>query len=131
VSNILLYDTATGEIESQLIGQLNPCDWDPDSQSFVELETPLSHDQLRNSNIDPSTKQLVPKTVIPYTTTGRPVADSTTEYILALPEGTIYEHEALEDNSLEFTFDEPGPFVISLTNPLYSPLELTINVEAT
>jgi hypothetical protein len=86
---------------------------------------------LNASLFDVESGGLVPKTVLPYTTTGRPVADASTEYILALPEGTIYDNRVVEDNSLEFTFDEPGPFVIKLTNPLYSPLELTIDVEAT
>jgi hypothetical protein len=127
----IVYDKETGVLLRQYDGSLNPCDWEPSTEGYYTPQTRVSLDVLKASLFDVESDGLVPKGDFLYSTSGRAVADSTTEYILALPEGTIYEHKALEDNSLEFTFDEPGPFVIMLTNPLYSPLELTINVEAT
>jgi hypothetical protein len=124
----VVYCSDTGAIRKQITGMLNPCDWDPATQGYIELPT---FETIVDRVVDLASLSLVPIGDLPYTTTGRAVADAKTEYILALPEGTIYDNQVVEDNSLEFTFDEPGPFVIKLTNPLYSPLALTIDVEAT
>jgi hypothetical protein len=127
----IVYDKETGVLLRQYDGSLNPCDWEPSTEDYYIPQTRVGLAALEASLFDVESGELVPKGDLPYTTTGRPVADAGTEYILALPEGTTYDNQVVEDRCLEFTFDEPGPFVISLTNPLYSPLELTINVEAT
>jgi hypothetical protein len=124
----IMYNKVTGCVLAKRIGVLTEYDFDPSTHDYIELG---KDEETSGKRVDIVSRELVPQDDLPYTTTGRPVADASTEYILALPEGTIYDNNVVEDNSLEFTFDEPGPFVISLTNPLYSPLELTINVEAT
>jgi hypothetical protein len=125
----VVFNKHTGGINGQIQGCLTEYDWDLSSQEWIQIDAPIT--DMGSKKVDLDTKTVVSVGDLPYTTTGRAVADAKTEYILALPEGTTYEYEVVEDGRLEFTFDVPGPFVIELTNPLYSPLELTINVEAT
>jgi hypothetical protein len=130
--DFIVYRLPTGEIWKQISGWLNPPDWDPTISNYIVLGIPLTMGQLTSHKVDLDTLTVVPKTVITYTTSGTAVADSVTEYIIGdLPEGTTYEREVLDDNSLELTFDEPGEVVVSLTNPLYLALELTIDVAST
>lgn len=125
----LTYDRQTGAIHKQIIGQLNPYDWDETTQASIELMDALTYDTMATNKVDLDTLAIVPKTPIPYNIGGVAIANSSSVLSVEdLPDGTIYEDEVVEDNFLEFTFDAPGPFVIELTNPLYSPTTIEIDV---
>jgi hypothetical protein len=125
--DFVIYDKTTGVVAKYIRGVITEYDWDPATQGYIVMTPPVP--SLYGKIVDLDTLTVVPKTDIPYTTSGTAVSDSVTEFIVGdLPDGTIYEEEVIADNSLELTFDTPGEFVIELTNPLYSPTAITVDV---
>lgn len=125
----LVYDLITGFIESARTTAAIELNHDEATQGYIRIDDCFV---WANKVVDTRTKTIVPAGEIPYKTVGQAVADDTSEYsISGLPEGTSHEGGVITDCELVLTFDTPGPHLVNLQHPVYSPLELTINVEPT
>jgi hypothetical protein len=123
----VVYRKDTGLIHKHIIGSLNPCDWDPATQGYIELS---ATDAVVDRVVNLATLELVDKAEIAYRLEGlNPVSDSTTEFIIKdVPHGTVCEGDKIDDGELCITFDAPGVYTFELTNPLHSPTSITVTV---